>query len=164
MPLSLFSITVKNYQHIPFDAADATMLQFIIWGVCIGAVLASLLSLYQQNIPGKLVRALLKSAAHTEEKAVTLADLGLAGRPLINRELRRGLMLKKFVLPAQATAEDGTPRYYIPEELKYRAATRYEKKGNSLVSFIFTTLLAVAIAVLLMKLIPPILSMVDAIL
>ncbi len=189
MPLSLFSITVKEYENIRFDTADAGLLQIIIWGFCIGALLAALLSLYQQNVPGKLVRTLLRADAHTEETAKTLDELGLAGRRLIIRELRRGAALQKFVHSAsegegqgstspeaESTATRGenapTPypsaadcvRYYIPQELKYRAETRYEKKGSGLISLLLTILLLPVMAVLLMKLIPVVLSMIDAIL
>lgn len=191
MPLSLFSITVKEYKSIRFDAADASFLQYMIWGICIGAVLASLLSLYQQNVPGKLVRALLRAEAHTKETAKTLEELGLAGKPLIARELRKGTALKKFVQSAEneegkgndsqsaentvegtenapTDATDGTKaaptRYYIPANLKYRANTRYEKKGSSVLSLALTALLSVTMAVLLFKLIPLVLSMIDSIL
>ena len=192
MPLSLFSITLREYENIRFDASDAGLLGIIIWGLCIGAVLASLLALYQQKVPGKLVRALLRAEAHDEDSAKTLDELGLAGRPLIARELRRGTVLQKFVYSAENGAGQGkspqdgkngaestengpsatgnkapvaaTARYYVPEELKYRAATRYDKKENGLFALILTTLLSVAMAVLLMKLIPPILSMIDGIL
>ena len=187
MPLSVFSITVAKYQHIRFDEADASLLQIIIWGLCIGAVLASLLSLYQQNVPGRLVRALLRAEAHTADTAKTLDELGLSRRPLITRELRRGTVLKKFVCSAADGEEQGktsskaenkaegaenapsaaakeVPLYYIPTELKYRAEIRYAKKGNSLLSFAITVALSVAMGVLLMKLIPFVLSMIDAIL
>ena len=161
MPLSLFSVPVREYTNIRFDASDAALVQIVLWGVCIGAILASLLALYQQTVPGKLVRALLSAEAFSAETAVTLASLGLAGRPLIARELKRGAMLKKFVL---CTEGEGEVRYYIPEELKYRAATRYEKKGNALVSLAVTVILSFALALLLMKLFPVVLTMVDAIL
>ena len=191
MPLSLFTVTVKEYEHIRFDASDASLLQLIIWGVCIGAVLASLLSFYQQRVPGGLVRALLQAEAHDENTAKSLAELGLAGKPLLARELRRSTSLQKLVRSskdgagqcespsdgetAHADAENGAvaphgttceaaPRYYIPEELKYRAATRFDKKESSLLSLGITVILAVAIAVLILKLLPLTLSMVDAVL
>ena len=170
MPLSLFQIGVREYENIRFDASDAAFLQTIIWGIFIGALLASLLSLYQQYVPGKLVRALLGADALTKETAKTLEELGLADRPLIRRELRRGAVLKKFVLCAVENGQ-GTPkgaaaptRYYIPEELKYRAAIRYEKRGNALVSLLVTTALAFAIAFALVKLTPLVLYMLDSIL
>lgn len=161
MPLSLFTIPVKEYAHIRFDASDAAFVQITVWGFCIGAIFAALLSLYQQYVPGKLVRALLSVEALSADAAVTLASLGLADRPLIARELKHGAMLKKFVLCAEG---EGEMRYYIPAEQKYRAATRYEKKGNALVSLAVTAVLSLALAVLLMKLIPVALTMVDAIL
>ena len=190
--LSLFSITVREYENIRFDASDASLLGIIIWGICIGAVLASLLALYQQKVPGKLVRALLRAEAHDKDSAKTLEELGLAGRPLLARELRRGTVLQKFVHSAgngagqsntspdsengaegaenspSATKDrvsDAAPlRYYVPEALKYRAAIRYDKKENGFFALILTTLLSVAMAVLLMKLIPLVLSMIDSIL
>ena len=195
MPLSLFSVEVRAFEHISFSADDAALLQTVIWAIYIGIVLAALLSLYQQCVPSRLIRALLTREAFDKERACTLATLGLDKNPLIALELRFGSALKKLVKStADGAGESATPpngengefvpengamdaaedapdpqsavpvRYYIPEDLKYRAEVRYGKKGNGVVAFFLTVLLSLAVVALLMKLIPPILGMIDAIL
>ena len=163
MPLSIFSIVEREYENISFTAADAQLLEWIILALAIGAVLASLLMLYHQSVPGSLVRALLRAEAHSPEKALTLADLGL-DRALIRLELHRGAVTKKFVLATEAADGEGESRYYIPEELRYRAAVRYEKKGNGPISVLLTAALALAMAFLLTRLIPLALGMIDSML
>lgn len=159
---SLFEITVKEYQNIKFDQSDAATVRLVIFGLCIGAVLASLLTLYQRNVPGGFVRALLAAGALSPEGAKALSELGYEKNALVKFELKHNTVLQKTVLTL--TAADGTARYYIPEEQKYRAETRFESKGNGPLQFALTVVLAIGLAILLLKLIPPVLSMIDAIL
>ena len=52
-------------------------------------------------------------------------------------------------------------RYYIPEELKYRAEIRFEQKGNGLFALVFTCAAAVGLAVLVIALLPWFLGVID---
>ena len=158
----LFTIPARQYEHFNFDEADASLTLIVILGICGGCLLAALLSLYQSYLPGGFVRALLRCGAHTAETAKTAAELGYENSPFIRFELRRGTVLKKLVtvLPGEGTP----PRYYIPEALKYRAEVRYEKKGNGPVQLLLTVLLLFFLAWLCTKLIPVVLSLIDAML
>ena len=59
------------------------------------------------------------------------------------------------------TATEPVLRYYIPEELKYRAEIRYESKGNGLFGLIFTVVVTAGLGILLIKLLPVILILFD---
>ena len=176
-PLSLasfFTIEAREYANFTLDAAARSTLRNVILAFCIGILLASLYTLYQKLVPGGIVRAILKAQAHTPEAAKTLAELGLDKNPLYGFELRHNAMLNKTV--ARATAQDkdapeaerdeddAKERLYIPEELKYRAELRFDKKGNGVAGLVLTAVLTVALAILLIKLMPAVLSMVDGLL
>lgn len=159
---SLFVIEAKKYEHISFDKGDATMVTLLVFGICAGIVLASLYTLYQRSVPGRLVRALLSAAALSPDAAKTLAEIGCDGNCLLCFELRHNAVLKKTVQKVEGEGCD--TRYYIPEELKYRAEGRFEKKGNGPLQFIVTAILSFGLGLLIIKLIPFVLSMIDAVL
>ncbi len=56
---------------------------------------------------------------------------------------------------------DAQTRFYIPEDKKYRAQVRFEKEGNGVGGLVLTCVCAFALGVLLIKLIPVVLAMVD---
>lgn len=160
---SLFRIEPREYKHLTLTESDLTMLSLLVIGLCIGISLAALITFYQRNIPGGFVRALLRAEALSPEKAKTLAELGYEKNRLVGFELRHGTVMKKTVQQT-GKGNDTAVRYYIPEELKYRAETRYQKKGNGPLQLVFTIALSFGLAILLIKLIPAVLGMIDAIL
>ena len=172
---SFFTIEAREYVHFSFDASARATVQTVILAFCIGILLASLYMLYQKLVPGNIIRAILKAEAHTPEAAKTLTELGLDKNPLYRFELRRNAVLKKTVLctSEQETGEDESEkaesaakeeRFYIPEEDKYRAEVRFDKKGNGVVGLVVTAILTVALAILLIKLTPAVLGMIDTLL
>ena len=59
---------------------------------------------------------------------------------------------------------DAETRFYIPEERKYRAQVRFEKEGNGVGGLVLTCGLTIVLGVVLIKLIPVALSVVDSLL
>ena len=183
---SFFSIEARDYQSFTFDAAARETAVTIILGVCLMMILVSLYALYQKYVPGAIVRAILKAEAHSKETAKTAEELGLQKNPLALLELKLNLSLKKLVVLAN-DEEDAAPlptpcenasseatdadapeeelaRFYIPEDLKYRADDLFNKKGNTLGALLISTGLVAIFGILLIKLFPTILSIVDNIL
>ena len=148
--LSVFDIpTSGTYEHFSFTAEKADSVRNAILALCFGILLAA------------LVRALLRVEALSPETAKTLDELELRQRRLLGFELRHNAALRHTV----KEIKDGeVTRYYIPEEGKYRAAVRFEKKGNGLRDLILTTLLTVGLSILLIRLFPLLLLFIDAIL
>lgn len=68
----------------------------------------------------------------------------------------RGLVVVDGFTPDLLTA-----RFYIPEELKYRAEVRYERRGSGIPQLILTTVACVAAAILLCRFLPSILQLAD---
>lgn len=172
---SFFTIEAGNYKNFTFSAETASFVRNIILAMCAGILLAALCTMYQRYIPGGFIRALLRAEAFSEENAKTLAELGYEKNIFIRFELRFGTLLLKhlhFTDENNTAANENTKRscptqnarFYIPEELKYRAELRYDTKGSGPLQFIITVFLTGGIAVILIKTIPLILSFVDAIL
>ena len=159
---SLFTLEAKEYENITFDQSDAATVTLLVIGICVGIVLSSLYTFYQRSVPGSLVRALLRAAALSPDSAKTLAELDLSKKGFLGFELRHNIVLQKTVQKVEAEGSD--TRYYIPEALKYRAEGRFDKKGNGPLQFMLTVFLSIGLAILLLKLIPFVLSMVDALL
>lgn len=154
---SLFSVSTREYEAISFTAADASTATVLIWGFCVMAILVSLYAYYVQKVPGRVARTLLLAEAKDAESAKTAAELGIAPRTLAMLELTRGATLHGIV---RETEED-EPRYFIPEDLRYRAEVRYNKKGNGLRGLLLSILLSVVLAVLLVNLLPLVLALID---
>ncbi len=157
---SLFTLTVKEYEHIAFTATTARNVQLVVWGICIGFFLASLFSLYQRFVVGAPIRALLRLEALSPEAARNADELGFKKGSPFCRILEKNASVQRLV----KKTEGETGSYYIPEDLKYRAELRYEKKGNPIVQALLAALLSTAVGIVLLKLIPLALSMIDAIL
>ena len=158
--LSIFSIEAREYQHFTFDASARTMARNAIVALCIGIVLASLYAAYQRGVVGKPVRALLRAEALSPESAKTLSELSLAGNPFVVFEIERNRVLKSLIRTVE-TPENEPPRYYIPEELKYRADVRFDAKGNGIFALLLTAVVAVGLALALIALLPTFLTIID---
>jgi hypothetical protein len=167
---SLFEIEAKEYQKIAFTAQSAEMTRIVVLGLCAGLFLAMLYTLYLRVVPGALVRALLKNGAHTPESARPLDSLHLRARGFVIASLAHNATLQRLVkiAPQPEKAGEGeqrhAARYYIPEENVFRAESLYGKRGNPALQLLLAAVGCTALAILLCKLIPPALSMIDAIL
>lgn len=184
---SFFTIEAKDYTNFTFDAAARETVVTIILGVCLMMIAVSLYTLYQKYVPGAIVRAILKAEAHSKETAKTVEELGLQKNPLILLELKLNLSLKKLLVlanredetvepsPEAETNDEGKSdassntepelaRFYIPEELKYRADNLFNKKGNTLSALLISTALVAVFGILLIRLFPTILTIIDNIL
>lgn len=210
---SFFTIEARDYQNFSFDADARTMVRNLILAFCIGILLAALYSLYQKQVPGAIVRAILREKALSPDSAKTAEELGISKNPLMRYELQHNTVLKRLVhtvgeekdqTPPQSSApasetSDATPdtpacedtptdapacdpdpvpaqdpaptrddtfahtpaRYYIPEELKYRAETRFDTKGSGPLSILLTIGITVIIGIALIRFLPGLLGIVD---
>lgn len=186
MPISplagFFSIPAKAYEHFTITPSAARTLTSIIFAICAGVILAALYNFYIRHVPGGVVRLLLKRGALSPETALSAEELGLMDHPFALWELLRGVSLRHVVCTApqstdgeesEATDSDEAPsaeeeqapdaktRFYIPEDKKYRAEARFEEKGNGVAGLAVTCALTAVLGIVLLKLIPVALAMVD---
>ncbi len=202
-----FSIELRAYENLHFDAGAPATMQNIILALAVGFILAAAWSTYTRSVLGGFVRALLKAEAHSPEDAKTLHELGFFRNAAIRRELWRGVDLRKIV--HRAGEEDGqtanslaeekndaetvegeetqptskntpykffgakkdpltppkpdflTERYYIPQDLRYRAELRYRKRGSGWGAFAITVVIAIVLAALIGRFLPDLLQLAD---
>ncbi len=171
MPISplagFFSIPAKAYEHFTITYATAKTLTAIIIAICVGVILAALYNFYIRRVPGGVVRLLLSRGALSPETALSAEELGLLDHPFALWELLCGVSLRHVVCAVSDGAEnaeenaDAKTRFYIPEDKKFRAEARFEEKGNGVIGLAVTCALAVALGIVLIKLTPVVLAMVD---
>ena len=165
-PLAL-GLEPREYENFTFDSATAATVTSFVIALCLGIIVAALYNYYIHRVPGAAIRALLHAEALSPESAKTAAELGLSHSPLALWELTRGNSLARLTRlandPQDEKADRRSPdaRFYIPEELKYRAEIRFDKKGNGTFGLVFTCLLAVGVAALILALLPWFLGVID---
>jgi hypothetical protein len=133
----------NNYEPVP--------LTLILSSLFIGIVIASLAALYHQLFLGGIVRRIIEKDALSPDKALTIEELGYKKSNIfIKFALRQKSTFRKTVL----CREDDPKRFYIPEERKLREEIRFRKKGNGILGVVLVIVLFLAVAYLLLTVIP----------
>ncbi len=128
----------------------------IVWPLIGGVILAACAVFFCKQTVGKFVKKLFDEKAVSEASARSLSDLGLEKNRFLRLALRRDTTLRKMVL----SAEDGTTeRYYIPEDKAYRAEVTYNPDGSSVLTIVIAVVAFIALAVILMAVIPDLIGM-----
>ena len=172
--LSLFTVRAGEYEHFTITTVGAKTIALCVIALAVGVMLAALYNFYLRRVPGGVARKLLEAGALSPETAKTAEELGLSGKRLALYELTRGSALSHVVRCTAAgtggadttdettnSGDAGEAKYYIPEELKYRAEIRFDKKGNGLFALVFTCAAAVGLAILIIALLPWFLGVID---
>lgn len=158
-----------------------------ILGIFIGFFLASVAVIYQKRFLGKFVIRLQEKNAYTEDTAQSLADLGLSKNFFIRQNLKSpGSVIRKMVRILSPQGENGEERaekdestekkpkvslkesidfesakFYIPEELRYRAEFRFRKQGSALLYILLSFILCTVFASLLILFFPDLIRLAD---
>ena len=126
-------------------------LDMILISFVIGIIIASGAIVYHQMFLGSIVRTIISKKALSPEGALTIEELGFNPKNIfVKFALRNNSTFRKTVL---ATG-DSVKRFYIPEERRIREEIKFRKKGNSAAGIIFATILFVAVAFVLLTVIP----------
>lgn len=180
--------TVFAYENIAFAGSPIT-LTIIVWGVYAGLVCGCIAASYSRDYLGRPVRALLRNDAVSADSAVTLSELGIKASVLMRHALRDSSVLSKYIAVAnpeecrsekkrsgfvgalvnfftggaknKTVTDFGKARLYIPEDKKFAADVRYEKKGPSIPVIVLCIVLGAAVAVGLTFAVPKILELLD---
>ena len=162
----------------------------IIWGIYAGFVIAGILSYYNKNYLGAVVRALVKKGATSPENALTFDEAGVKGSALrcnavfgenalakyvkiANPEecavaekqesaFVRGLR-KFFCVEKKKKYDSKKAKLYVLEEKRIQAELRYTAKGTSAFEIIIGIIAAFVVAVVAIISIPYILDLVDSV-
>ena len=178
------------YEHFelynPFITVD-----LIVWSLFAGIVIASLLAVYNKRLIGGLVKTLLSEECFSPEKAKTIVELGYGTDWIIKNALRTDNALRRLVMrideekepeagadaAAEASADKPTAKkpefrkhdnidfltakFYIPEELKYRAEVRYASRGTDFFTLIIGVVICAAAAFAAVIVIPDLIQLID---
>lgn len=184
-----FTVRFEAYENISLDATAGDTARSVILMVALGIIIAAGMTVYTRSHLGKLVNKMVKEDITSPERAQTLLQLGYFRSASIRRELTRGVNLRRiikcceeeefhaaveekrkeyeasehsnpFVAPAFAM-DFATARFYIPEDLKYRAENRYRAKGSGWGLFLGTVVITVVVAALFCYLLPDLVRFAD---
>lgn len=186
-----FTPQYGDYQYIRVGGQSMISLQTIVLAFIIGFVLAAVAAIYNKRFLGNFVRTLLSVDAIGPENAKTLEELGYLKNTTIRSALKRGSALRSVVycveeqqhlaeveqkrLEFEQSKTDprakfvetpfkldpSTAHFYIPEQKKYTADIKFEKKGTNWLVFGIVVVGAIALGILAIWLIPDLLQMLD---
>ncbi|MBQ7172771.1 MAG: hypothetical protein IJR88_01450 [Clostridia bacterium] len=111
-----FTLQFGNYEHIPVSESFRHSLEFLLYALAIGIVVAVAAYLRHRAVAWSLLSALESAEATAPDKAKTLEELGLAKRFSIRRILARPTPLSHKVLVAKEAAEAAEPTEEAPAE------------------------------------------------
>ena len=171
-----FTVHFGAYDNFSVTEQTANIVNTIIPALIWGIIIASVATVFCRRVVGEFVRTLCKKEALSPEGAVTLMETGLFRSTIIRRELCRSAFLRKVVFCREEQeflsekGKDATYKidftkdhFYIPEDLKYRAETRFNQKGSTWIYVLVTVVLVPLVVGLLCRFMPDILQFADSI-
>lgn len=177
-----WEVDFGSYRNFSLGGYGTSLAQ-IITAIMLGCILASAVMLYERRYLGGFIRKLLAVEAGNEESAKTLKELGYAKNGVLKMSLRsRDSAVRKLVRYTGEEHEDVSPvgegakparqkmrddidfeaaRFYIPADLRNRAAVRYEAKGTNLRSFLLTVVVCLVGGALIIQILPVFFRLID---
>ena len=126
----------------------------------LGAIAATMDKLFCQ----RMVKALLNRGAQTPENAVSLDELDIRGKWYLKGALKEGKPLRKMLaipetlsVPAKAAEIP----FYLPEENRYRAETRYENGRHPIMNLFIVGIALLLTVFFVLFAVPELLTMLD---
>lgn len=159
-------IASGEYENLGAGGGTLLSLKTVIVGLFVGISVAIFVALFTKRALGGFVKYLLKEECLSPESGKTLPELGLADKLWLRRAVKNNVSLRRVIrcreeeeyYAAQYGDEADTkarPRYganafhvnpdehhfYIPEDMKYTADIKFERKGNNWFSAVFSVIL-----------------------
>lgn len=166
-----FNVEFGVYENFSFSEQANATAEMLIVGVAIGMIIAASFMSFTKVRVGRFVRKLIKNECFSAENSKTLTELEEFRNSTVRKQLARGMILRNIVRcveadRASAAGEEyrldfATAHFYIPEEQKYRADVRFEKKGIGWPAVLLTAVCAVVAASLLCTFLPDIVRLMD---
>lgn len=159
-------------------------LESLVWCAAGGLLIGMLLSYFARRDAAALIDVLARQGIDSPEKAITLEQAGLAKNIPLKMALRTGKPLRRLLGCANedafAVKKHGpirrfftgeaehvqtdlkTARFYLSEENKYRAQTRYDTKGVTPLHLLLSAALLIAAAAVILYAAPKLVDLLDA--
>lgn len=185
--MNVLASLAGQYENLVFYNRIMTF-KLVLWAVWTGIIIGIAVSYYTKDYLGRFVRRLLKNEALSKEKAMTFEELGYKRTFPLCIHLKDGGTLRRYIDIANEEEavfitelspkrkklrslfglsevikkyDFSKLRFFIPEEKKYAADVRYEKKGSNPGVFIFWVIALTGLALLVNFLVPELLTMLD---
>ena len=185
----IFPVFAAAFENFTFDSPLFT-LETVVWGLVIGVSIGAAFAVLTRRTLGTFVKRIHKAEAADPATAVTLEDIGMVKNPILRWSLREGKALRRYALcaneeecviarPAPAgfekvmrrvfSLEESRPaktdltraRFYMPDEQRYEAEVRYDKKGTDLAGLIVSVVMLAARGLVVQWLLPELLGFLD---
>lgn len=146
-------------KQIELESGSIMTLNIVLWSLFIGFLIGIGGTVYNKVILGSFVRSMLNGGITSEDKAMTLGELGHTNA-FVKFALRRGSTFRRIVRmrgdsdEANSRVSLDEARFYIPEENMIRAEKVYGKLGASIFQ-ILVSILALLITTLAALIIVP---------
>lgn len=179
-----FSVDFGSYENFSLGNDAEGTVRTIILGIAIGLIIAAGMTAFHRTKWGGFVRKLIKNECLSPDKAMSLMELGEFRSTTLRHELSHGINLRRVVKVVEEKEDEQLTettlenkesaakkvnekidftkaRFYIPEDLKYRAEIRFERKGSGWPLFLGAFVIAILFAALACWLLPELLQMAD---
>ena len=177
-----------SYENIDISSDPVVSTAMVILAGFIAVMAGACVMIFTKRTLGRLVRRLLKNEALSAESAKTFDELGLSKSRALRLFINKTTLSKAVRCREEDEAygigklegkDDAYKEYlrtpsklrykrdpekdhfYIPEEQKYRADVRFEKKGIGWLTVLLTAVCAVVAASLLCTFLPDIVRLMD---
>lgn len=187
--MQIFPVFAKAFENFSFDNPLFTI-EIVIWGLIIGVGVGAVCSVLTRRTLGTFVKRMHKAGAADPASALSLENIGMERNPILKLSLREGKALRRYALcanpeecviarPAPAgfskmmrrifSFEETRPpvidltraRFYMPDEQRYEAEVRYDKKGTDLAGLIVSLAMLFALGRVVHWLLPELLAFLD---
>lgn len=141
-----------------FDSLDV-----LVWGMYAGIVIGATVATFDKMYSEGMLKALVAKGAQTPETAVPFGELDIKGKWYLRRALREGKPLRKMLgsVEAAAGAKPDTLSYYLPEENRYQAETRFQSGRRPIFTLVLSILAMLAVVFFVKFAVPELLTMLD---
>ena len=177
-----------EYENLGFGGGSMITIPMIVIAIAVAIILSSVAAILNKTVFGDFVRAVIACEALSKESAKTLEELGYDEKLIIRRNVVKGTNLRGVIrcveeeeynerarIAREEYDKDPDPHkpkfvdvpykvdpdndhFYIPEENKYKADMRFDKRGTSWGMFAVVTVITVIFSIVLLAYMPKILD------
>ena len=174
-----FSLHLGSYEHLSSGSAAEENLEWILFALFLGAIVAAFASIRYKRVCFRFLSALQSAGATSSESAKTLSELGLKKSISLRRLLFRPTPIARLTQAIRESGEGKTEpipalslslrelssaKFFLPAEDLENLLPRYRQKGHPALVLAITIIISIVALALVMRYLPAVLGLLDAIL
>ena len=182
------TVSTAEYENLGITKGSMITIPMIVVAIAAAIIIVSISSILNKTIFGDFVRVVIKAEALSPESAKTLEELGYDEKLIIRRSVRRGTNLRSVIrcveeeqynertraaleeynnnpdlhkpkfVDVPYVVDPDNDHFYIPEENKYKADMKFDKRGTSWGMFWVVVVITLIFSVVLLAYLPKILE------